>query len=696
MAEQRGYLASIHTSADIKKLSKEQLVELSAEIRQKLIETVSQCGGHLASNLGVVEMTIALHRVFDLPHDQIVFDVGHQCYTHKLLTGRTADFDTLRQKDGLSGFPSPRESDCDVFITGHSSTAVSAANGLAKAKSLLGDDGYVIAVVGDGAMTGGLSFEGLSNAGRSHDRLIVVMNDNRMSINSNVGFMARHLSKLRSRPKYVRFKRHFGGNLRRIPLIGKAIFRLLQSMKLGIKKTIYHNSSMFEDMGFYYLGPVDGHNISDLEKVFEAAKSIDCPVLVHVDTVKGQGYRYALENPDGFHGVSGFDVETGALPEGAESFSSVFGKTALSLAKADEHICFITAAMTDGTGLAQVAAQYPKRCFDVGIAEEHAVTFASGLAQNGMVPVFAVYSTFLQRCFDQLVNDTSIINSHIVLAIDRAGIVPGDGETHQGIFDVPMLNAIPRATIYAPCCFAELALQLKQAVYDANGIAAVRYPKGGEMLLPSGFEPDYKPFTWYRSRRSEVLLVTYGRLFGNVLAAANELAQNGQFVSVLKLNRIKPIDPDCIRVALSYFRVLFFEEGSRHGGVAESFGAMLAEKNFARRYEIYAIDRFVPCCTTEEGLHMVGLDVDGIVAAVGETVQPQHSDMDFDTAVDAQDSPLVREEPASEPMDEKEKMSDEESAVISDEETLEKGPNTETEKKEPFVQVISVEEQKDE
>ncbi|MBQ9413696.1 MAG: 1-deoxy-D-xylulose-5-phosphate synthase [Clostridia bacterium] len=630
MDNQTNYLASIASSADVKALEESVLQDLAAEIRQKLIETVSKNGGHLASNLGVVETTIALHRVFDFPQDQIVFDVGHQCYAHKLLTGRADDFDTLRQLDGLSGFPAPKESACDAFIVGHSSTAVSAANGLAKAKSLQGDDGYVIAFVGDGAMTGGLLFEGLSNAGRSHDRLIVLLNDNRMSINHNVGFTARHLSRLRAKPRYVRFKKNFGKGLRKFPLLGKPLFRLLQSMKLGLKSRLYHNSSMFEDMGYYYLGPVDGHNIREITQALEAAKTIDSPVVIHVDTIKGNGYRFALENPDAFHGVSSFDIETGQLLVSGPTFSSVFGETMKDLAKADDRLCFITAAMQDGTGLSEIAAEFPKRCFDVGIAEEHAVTFASGLSQNGMLPVFAVYSTFLQRSFDQLINDTSIINSHVVLAIDRAGIVPGDGETHQGIFDVPMLNAIPRATVYAPCCFAEFRTQLKQAVYDVDGIAAVRYPKGGEWRIPEGFVPDYQPFTWYRSRRSDVLIVTYGRLFGNVLAAANELAQKGRYVSVLKLNRIKPIDPACIRVALTYFRVLFFEEGSRRGGVAEYFGSQLAENNFARRYEVYAIDRFIPCCSTEEGLHIVGLDVEGIVAAVEETVEMTSSDMDFE------------------------------------------------------------------
>ncbi len=656
MSEQTNLLEMIKAPSDVKTLTEKELVQLSAEVRKTLIDTVAENGGHLSSNLGAVELTVAMHRVFDFDKDQVVFDVGHQCYTHKLLTGRYDRFSTLRRLDGVSGFPSPKESPYDVFIVGHSSTAVSAANGLAKAKSLIGEDGHVLAVVGDGAMTGGLFYEGLSNAGRSHDKLIIIMNDNRMSINGNVGFVARHLSRMRSRPRYVRFKRNFGGGLRKIPLFGKGIFRLLMGIKTTLKDKMYRSSTMFEDMGYYYLGPVDGHNIRELTYALEAAKDINQPVLLHVDTVKGKGCSYAERNPDIYHGIGRFDATTGQPPTAQPSFSKVFGEQVMELME-DDRLCVITAAMTDGTGLTQVAQQYPKRCFDVGIAEEHAVTFASGLAQNGMTPIFAVYSTFLQRSFDQLINDTSIINSHIVLAIDRAGVVPDDGETHQGIFDVPMLNMIPRATVYAPCCFEEFKVQLRQAIYDVDGIAAVRYPKGGEGLVPANFKPDYQPFTWYRSRRSEVLLVTYGRLFGHVLAAANELAKDGQFVSVLKLNRIKPIDPSCIRVALTYFRVIFFEEGSRHGGVGELFGEMLAENNFARAYELHAIDRFIPACSVEEGLHLVGLDVDGIVAAVKETphepylnefdkpTQVQEPEMEFDSEDEMPDE-LVEEETA--------------------------------------------------
>ena len=604
------------TPEELKTLKIPELEALCQEIRDVLIHTVSQTGGHLSSNLGVVELTVAMHRVFDLPHDQIVWDVGHQCYIHKLLTGRADRFSTIRKEGGLSGFPRPDESPYDSFIVGHSSTAVSAANGLAKAKALSGDNGYVVAVLGDGALTGGLAYEGLSNAGRSRDRLIVVLNDNRMSISRNVGFVARHLATLRSRPRYVRFKNRFGKVMSHIPLVGRGLYTLLLGAKTKLKNMVYHNSTLFEEMGFYYLGPINGHNLSDLTRALQAAKNITRPVLLHVETVKGKGYEYAMKSPDVYHGVTAFDVETGKTPPSGPSFSSVFADNLTALAKEDETICAITAAMKSGTGLQNFAEQFPDRFFDVGIAEEHAVTFASGLAQNGMLPVFAVYSTFLQRSYDQILNDTAIIGSHIVLAVDRAGVVPDDGETHQGIFDVPFLTTIPGVTIYSPASFQELAIHLKQALYDVKGIAVVRYPKGGELPCPVEFEPDYKPFTLLHAGGSRMLLVTYGRIFHSVLAAAEELSAKGIRVSVLKLNRIQPLDPECITLAMGYQRVFFFEEGYRSGGIAEHFGAGLMERRYFGVYEIHAIESFIPTCTASSGLRRAGLDIDSICQAV--------------------------------------------------------------------------------
>lgn len=609
------YLEHIHSPADIKSLKLPELQALCGELREEIIRAVAQNGGHLSSNLGAVELTVALHRVFHTPSDQIVWDVGHQCYAHKLLTGRAERFDTLRTEGGVSGFPRPCESEYDTFVVGHSSTSVSAANGMAKAKSLMGDEDYVVAVIGDGALTGGLAYEGLSNAGRSRDRLIVVLNDNRMSISKNVGFIARHLASLRAKPRYLRFKNRFERVMTHIPLIGKPIYSFLLNIKTKLKNILYRNSTLFEEMGFYYLGPIDGHDLSELMKAMETAKKINRPVLLHVETIKGYGYGYAAQNPDTYHGVSGFDIATGKPPASEHSFSTVFGDSLCSLAQQDRRICGITAAMKSGTGLQKFAMEYPARFFDVGIAEEHAVTFASGLAQNGMLPVFAVYSTFLQRCYDQILNDTAIINSHIVLAIDRAGVVPDDGETHQGIFDVPFLYTIPNVTIYAPAGFEELRIHLKQALYDVPGIAAVRYPKGGELPAPKGYAPDYKPFTLFRAD-ADTLVVTYGRVFFHVLSAARELLEEGTVVSILKLNRIKPLDPACCAIAENYRRIIFFEEGSRCGGVGEHFGTSLMQTGFAGHYEIHAADGFIPTCKTMSGLRRIGLDIDGITATI--------------------------------------------------------------------------------
>lgn len=614
---QDSLLKQIHSPQDVKALSLEQLETLCEELREVLIETVAHTGGHLSSNLGVVELTVAMHKVFDLPTDQIVWDVGHQCYVHKLLTGRLDRFGTLRQQNGISGFPRPSESEYDTFIVGHSSTSISAANGMAKAKTLRGEPGCVVAVIGDGALTGGLAYEGLSNAGRSTDRLIVVLNDNHMSISKNVGYVARHLANLRSRANYVRAKTRFSNALLRIPLIGRPLHRFFLQAKLSLKRALYNQSTMFEEMGFYYLGPVNGHNLNDLCRALQTARKIDRPVLLHVETVKGKGYPFAVQSPDTYHGVSGFHVLTGQTPPASRSFSTVFGETMVALARDDERLCAITAAMKSGTCLTNFAAAYPRRFFDVGIAEEHAVTFASGLACNGIIPVFAVYSTFLQRAYDQLLNDTAIIGNHIVLAIDRAGIVPDDGETHQGIFDVPFLCTIPGVTVFSPATYSELELQLRQAVYDTPRIAAVRYPKGAELPLPAAYEPDGKPFTLLEQPQAGVLLVTYGRIFANVWTAARRLTQAGTPVSVLKLNRICPLDEGSIAAAREYTRVLFFEEGERTGGVGEHFGARLLDAHFAGQYTLHAIDGFLSTCTTEEGLRQAGFDVDGILRAVG-------------------------------------------------------------------------------
>lgn len=619
MAE-RPFLSHIHSPEDLKALSLSEMEELCGEIRRTLIETVSHTGGHLSSNLGIVEVTVAMHREFSSPRDQFVWDVGHQCYVHKLLTGRGDEFHTLRQEGGLSGFPRPEESEHDSFIVGHSSTSISAANGMAKAKSMLSEDGYVVAVIGDGALTGGLAYEGLSNAGRSKDRLIVVLNDNGMSINRNVGFVARHLAALRARPRYVRFKNRFSNAVARIPGIGAPLRNRLLHWKTELKKMMYSRSSFFEEMGFNYIGPLNGHDLDDLIKGFQAAKRLDRPVLMHVATIKGKGYEFAEKNPGAYHGVSGFNIETGATPEPKRGFSDVFGDQLIALAREDERICVITAAMKNGTGLTAFGDQFPKRFFDVGIAEEHAVTFAAGLAHDRALPVFAVYSTFLQRSYDQILNDAAIGREHIVLAIDRAGIAGEDGETHQGIFDVAFLGTIPGVTLYSPSCFAELEINLKQAMYDVEGIAAVRYPRGGELPGIEGYLPDYKPYTLTAPPGAETLLITYGRIFAAVRQAADQSAKNGRPVAVLKLTRILPLDPETVALAGQYPRIVFLEEGARAGGLNERFGTALLANGYSGRYRVQAIDGFVPACRPDSGLKAAGLDLDGILSAI-EDVQ---------------------------------------------------------------------------
>ena len=607
-------LERIHSPADLRQFSAEELDALCDELRDTILNTVSHTGGHLASNLGVVELTVALHRMFPSADDRIVWDVGHQCYAHKLLTGRTAQFERLRKSQGVSGFPRPAESEYDAFIAGHSSTSVSAANGLAKAKTLTGVKGHVIAVIGDGAMTGGLAYEGLCNAGRSDDRLIVVLNDNKMSINQNVGFVARHLSNLRTGTGYQRFKNGVNKLVSHLPLVGNSLHHLLSRTKTSVKQSFYHTSSMFEEMGFYYLGPVDGHNLNDTCRALQVAKTANRPVLLHVITEKGHGYPQAVKDPDVFHGVSGFDVQTGKTAAGGENFSKTAGDCLCAAAEHDEKLCVVTAAMTGGTGLSDFAKRFPDRFFDVGIAEEHAVTFLSGLAVGGCLPVFAVYSTFLQRAYDQLLNDTAIMNNHVVLAVDRAGIVPDDGETHQGLFDVSFLSTIPNTTVYSPSTYEELVLDMKQALYDDEGIVAVRYPRGAQLPVPS-YKPDGKPFAYFRNANARTLLITYGRLFCNVLNTVSVLKEEMP-LSVLKLNRIHPIPDEVLRIAGEYQRVIFFEEGNRSGGVAQQLGAALLENRYFGQYEIQAIDRFIPTCSVEEGLRLCGLDTEGMIRTV--------------------------------------------------------------------------------
>lgn len=591
------FLGQINNPADLKKLNNDEAESLCEEIREELIKTVSNNGGHLASNLGVVELTVALHRVFDSPNDTIIFDVGHQCYPHKMLTGRFDRFETIRTKGGLSGFMRPDESEHDPFITGHSSNSISAAYGIYNAKRLSGEKGTAVAVIGDGAMTGGMAFEALNNASGAKSNFIIVLNDNKMSISQNVGGMSKAFTKLRNRSRYHKFKFAFGTFLNKIPLIGKSLFHFLEKVKKGFKGLVYHNN-IFTAMGFNYLGPVDGHDIEALESLFKIAKFYKKPSVVHVVTTKGKGYEYAENNPNSYHGVSPFDADVGAQPSGSVSFSDIAGKTLCELAGEDNRICAITAAMESGTGLTEFSKKFPKRFFDVGIAEQHAVTFAAGLAKGGMIPFFAVYSSFLQRAYDQVLHDAAIAHLPLKLLIDRAGIVGEDGETHQGIFDVAFLATVPGINIYAPSNYNELKNTIISASKN-DELCAVRYPRGVESKSDYCYtDEDYTLI----KRGGKKLLVTYGKLFNNALDLKDEE------VDILKLNRVYPIDNTIFDVLSKYEKINIFEEGIRKGGIGELLGSVLLENGYKGDYHIFAIDGFVPAANVSVSLQKYGLD----------------------------------------------------------------------------------------
>ncbi len=606
------FLSKISSPEDVKNLKTEQLNSLCAEIRDYMIHTVSVNGGHLASNLGTVELTVALHRCFDAPNDTILFDVGHQCYTHKLLTGRFEDFTTLRTEGGISGFMRPDESEYDPFITGHSSNSVSASYGICKAKSLQGKNDFTITVVGDGAMTGGMLYEALNNSGAAKNKFIVVLNDNKMSISKNVGSLARHLSKIRYKKSYHRSKRAVKSFLSRIPLIGKALARFVLRVKTVLKNTVYKNN-LFETLGFEYYGPIDGHDINALVNIFEIAKQENRPVFIHTITTKGKGYSFAEVNPKIYHGVSSFDINEGAKVSSTKSFSDIFGETLCEIAKTDKKVCAITAAMSEGTGLTNFAQKYKNRIFDVGIAEQHAATFAAGLAIQGMKPYFAVYSTFLQRSFDQILHDVAILGLPVRLCVDRAGIVGEDGETHQGIFDVAFLSSVPGMQIYSPCYFEELKSIIKKSS-EFDFPCAIRYPRGTESINTE-FSATDNAFDVVGSGKKAI--ITYGRIFDNAYKAYNELKNQGYDIAVIKLNKIYPLGDDLIAQLKKYDEIYFFEEGIKRGGIAELIGSRITENNINAKYKIYAIDdTFVPCAKVSEALKKYHLDSDSMIEII--------------------------------------------------------------------------------
>jgi len=614
-------LETIHSPADVKALDPAQLEQLCREVRAFLVESVSKTGGHMASNLGAVELTVAIHRVFDTAEDRLVFDVGHQCYVHKALTGRQELFSTLRQFEGLSGFPKPYESVHDAFVAGHASNSVSVALGMARARTLQKKDYSVLALIGDGALTGGLAYEGLNNAGASGEPLIVILNDNGMSINPNVGAMPSHLTRLRSKPAYYHFKKWYRSLFGPDPLQSK-LYLFNHRIKTSLKKTLLPGGTLFEDMGFTYLGPVDGHDLPRLCEVLQWAKEQYAPVVVHVNTVKGKGYSYAEQDPGRFHGIGPFDPATGkGKKSGGKSFSSAFGEALAECAREDDRVCAITAAMADGTGLTDFAKEFPERFFDVGIAEGHGVSMAAGLAAQGSLPVFAVYSTFLQRGYDQLIHDIALEGHHVVLAVDRAGLVGADGETHHGCFDALYLSEIPGFTVLCPSNFAELRSMLRQALFEISGPVAVRYPRGGEGALTE--DTSDKPFVCLRSG-TDVTLVAYGVQVNHLLKAAETLAAEGIESEIIKLNRISPLNGEEVLAALGgRNRLLVLEDSFGAGCVGQRLAAILAEQGAVPKQLILKNlgKTFAPQGSVAELEHSFGLDAAGVAETVREAMR---------------------------------------------------------------------------
>ncbi|MBE0467184.1 MAG: 1-deoxy-D-xylulose-5-phosphate synthase [Candidatus Desulforudis sp.] len=632
-----GLLDSINEPADLLKLTPDQLDELAAEIRRLIIDTVSRVGGHLAPNLGVVELTLALHYVFRAPRDRLVWDVGHQCYVHKIVTGRRSRFASLRQFEGLSGFPNRNESPYDCFGTGHSSTSISAGLGLALSRDL--DDGSrnVVAVIGDGALSGGMAYEALNHAGHLGRRLIVVLNDNEMSIAKNVGAMAHYLSRLRTDPMYSRSKEECESLLRRIPAIGPRVLRWVERVKDSLKYLVVPGM-LFEELGFTYLGPLDGHNIPAMLNVFRQAQAVEGPVVVHVLTRKGKGYAPAERNPDKFHGIGPFDVKTGEAPrEGRATYTEVFGSTMVRLAEENKRVLAITAAMTGGTGLSQFSRQFPERFFDVGIAEQHAVTLAAGLAVEGYRPVVAIYSTFLQRAFDQVVHDVCLQNLPVVFALDRGGIVGQDGPTHQGLFDFSFLRSIPNLVLMAPKDENELQHLLKTAV-EHGGPIVFRYPRGKGTGCALDQELQALPIGGAEVLRDgdDITFVAIGNMVPLAVEAAARLGERGVQAGVINARFVKPLDEECIcRHARHTHRLITVEEHVVSGGFGSAVVEMLTRRGL-RDVRVRMVG--IPNQFVEHGAPHVlrakyGLTVDNLVA-IAETEKRKRAKLKLATRLE--------------------------------------------------------------
>ena len=602
-------LENINSSADIKKLDREQLPQLCDELRKFEIENIAKTGGHLSPNLGTVELTVAIHRVYDTEKDRLVFDVGHQSYTHKIITGRREQFGTLRQYGGLSGFPKPSESNDDAFIAGHASNSVSVALGMARARTLTGGDYDIVSVIGDGALTGGLSHEGLADAAASGEPMVIILNDNNMSISENVGGMAQVLQNMRIKPAYISFKQWLKGVSENIP----GLYNAFHVIKEWLKSRLLPGN-VFSEMGLYYLGPVDGHDLDKLETAIRLARDVRKTVVLHVLTKKGKGCAYAESHPDKYHGIGRFDPETGELAPTAVIFSDKAGEYLCQYAENDPRIVAITAAMAGGTGTECFASKFPERFFDVGIAEGHGVTMAAGMAKQGLVPVFAVYSSFLQRGFDMLIHDVSLLGLHTVFCVDRAGLVGNDGETHQGVFDVCYLSAVPGMTILCPASFQELHDMLGYAIHEVTGPAAVRYPRGGEGRYTDSLMQAENLIR----EGTDVTVVCYGTMINEVLNAADELQSRGVSAEIIKLGMIAPNSfEQCIGSVRKTGRLLVAEEVCSVGCVGSALLAAISVAGVElKAAELLNLgDGIVRHGTVDELRRETGIDAASIAAA---------------------------------------------------------------------------------
>ena len=613
-----GYLDRINEANDIKKIEPEAYDALASEIRSFIIEYVSEHGGHLASNLGVVELTMALHLCMDFPNDKLIWDVGHQAYTHKLLTGRKEDFSGLRTFGGMSGFPKHKESPCDAFDTGHSSTSISAALGYARARDLKGEDRNVVAVIGDGSLTGGMAYEALNNVSHLKSNMIIVLNDNKMSISENVGGLSKHLTALRTRESYMDFKMDVEKKLKQIPHVGDSVARSVKKSKDSIRQ-LFVKGGFFEDFGIKYIGPIDGHDIKEMVRVLNALKRLNEPVVMHVVTQKGRGYVPAEQNPSAFHGVGSFDIATGeSLASKSLTYTSVFSKTICRLGKAHPDVVTICAAMPDGTGLTAFKKHFPDRFFDVGIAEQHAVTFAAGLAAGGMHPFVAVYSSFLQRAYDQIIHDVCIQNLPVVFCVDRAGLVGADGETHQGIFDLSYLSMIPNMTVCAPKNKYELYDMLYFA-YQYHGPIAIRYPRGSAY---EGFKNMRPPIEYGKSELmfegEKIALVAVGSMVQTAVQVREKLLDKGINATVVNARFVCPLDTECLdRLSRDHQWIVTMEENVLKGGFGEACGDyLLAKHEDVRLIHVGVPDVYVEHGGVDQLKKTLHMDADSIVERI--------------------------------------------------------------------------------